>query len=350
MKSVKVAAVLAALSLSGMWAACGSDDAGSSGEVVAEADAGKARDEGKLVVAGSVFPPALMDGAKKHMQDEFGVELEFVPTTAPETLQRLNAEKLSKSKSLDVVLIGAQYGEVAKQEGLLDPTSFDVEDWAYESDPEEYWIGYAAAPYGVLVNRDVVGDTWPESWEQLVREVPDAKVAFDEPTRGSVGFTWALAARNGLFPIEDPEAALKELGGAGGFEFSASPQDSMAQVVHGRLGAFFPTGSQYMADLRKSKANIEFVNPGGQAFVVAHNAGIAKDAPHPHAAKLFLDYLLSHDFQSQLPTADLVPGESEAREQASYEFEMDDAITVEVKMSLDEQDSVPGSAGWFGRG
>jgi iron(III) transport system substrate-binding protein len=306
-------AAVGALTL--VLAACGGTD---SSKTNTAAPAGSAqleelaRDEGSVIVLGSTIPKPAQDALVSAMRDDYGVEVEWLQTTAPESLERLRAGQMGNEAGGDVLVIGAQYGMVAKEDGLLQSADFpSVDDWRFDADEEGYWFQHAAAPYGVLVNRDLVGPDWPTAWDDLAEETPfTEQMLMDDPSRGSVGFTWSVLARMDRLPIDDSgEDYLADIGAQSNFGFTASPPDARAQVVRGDIAALFPVGIHQTADIADALGStVELVFPSGRPFSDAHNVGMIADAPHPNAAQLLLNLILSDEYQQMLADLGFVPG------------------------------------------
>ncbi|WP_343714703.1 ABC transporter substrate-binding protein [Inquilinus sp.] len=203
----------------------------------------------------------------------------------------------------DVIDVGLSFGPSAKAEGLLAP--YKVSTWdsipASAKDPEGYWYGDY---YGVLafeVNKDIVSKI-PADWKDLLASDYANSVALaGDPRTSNQAILAVLAA--GLSTEKDAakaaEAGLKffgELNKAGNFVPTIGKAASVAQgatpiVIRWDYNAL---GDR---DTLKGNPQIEVVVPKSGVVAGVYVQAISAFAPHPNAAKLWMEHLYSDEGQ-----------------------------------------------------
>lgn len=79
-----------------------------------------------------------------------------------------------------------------------------------------------------------------------------------------------------------------------------------ALLAHGVFGA-------YALERAKQDPAIGVILPSDYTLLVSRIAFVPKAARHPEAARLFLDYMLSHEGQARLASRSLTPSRADAR-------------------------------------
>jgi iron(III) transport system substrate-binding protein len=146
---------------------------------------------------------------------------------------------------------------------------------------------------GVTYNSNLVGpNDVPKTWADLIDPKWKGKVIVSDPKPGGFYLQWALIMRGAFGPTYlQGVAALNPT-------FNTSSVGASQTVGSGAKSLSFLSQVDSGTDAAKAGAPIKFQlirNPdvGSQACV-----GILKNAPHPAAAKVLLNYLLSADSQS----------------------------------------------------
>lgn len=152
--------------------------------------------------------------------------------------------------------------------------------------------------FGNLVNTDVV-DTVPESWEALLEPELRDKIAIQDPTKaGSGNGILTTLANDPDYGIEYAQS-LKD----NGLSIQPSAAELQQKVVDGTYGvAIFASYTSFL-ELEKAGAPVEFVFPvEGGVWIPVQYFGLIKDAPHPNAARLLMNYFFTPEAQETLNT------------------------------------------------
>ncbi len=204
----------------------------------------------------------------------------------------------------DVIDVGFAFGPAAKEEGLIQPYKVSTWDSIPDAakDAEGYWYGDY---YGVLafaVNTDLV-DEVPRDWEDLLKPEYANSVALAGDPRASNQAILAVQAAGLARGAEAGEAA-----GQAGLEFFAEMNQAGNFVpVIGKAGTLAQGATpiviewDYNALASRDTLNgnppVEVVVPQSGVVAGVYVQAISAYAPHPNAAKLWMEYLYSDEGQ-----------------------------------------------------
>jgi putative spermidine/putrescine transport system substrate-binding protein len=204
----------------------------------------------------------------------------------------------------DAIDVGLSFGPSAKKDGLLQP--YKVSTWSTipdsAKDAEGYWYGDY---YGVLafeINADIV-KTLPRDWPDLLKPAYKNAVALAGDPRASNQaiqgvFAAGLATAKGNVDAA-ADAGLKffaNLNKGGNFVPVIGKAASLAQ---GATPIIIRWDYNALADRDTLKGNpkVEVVVPQSGVVAGVYIQAISAYAPHPNAAKLWMEYLYSDEGQ-----------------------------------------------------
>lgn len=229
-------------------------------------------------------------------------ELDPLGSSAGE-LEAIRANKDNQGpQAPDVVDIGFSFGPQAKDEGLLQPYMVSTWDTIPDEvkDAEGYWYGDY---YGVLtfqVNSDMVENV-PQDWADLLNEEYQGQVALAGDPRASnqaILSVYASALANGG-SLDDAAPGLDffaQLNQAGNFVPVVANTGTLAK---GETPVIIRW--DYLAltdrDILAGNPNVEVVVPASGVMAGVYTQAISAYAPHPNAAKLWMEYLYSDEGQ-----------------------------------------------------
>lgn len=139
--------------------------------------------------------------------------------------------------------------------------------------------------FGNMVNTEVVKDA--PSWESLLRPEVRGKVLIQDPTKaGSGNGILTTLANDDRFGIEYARR-LK----ANGVVSAATYPELLNKVVDGTYGVAMYGGYTAYLGLKEKGAPVDFVFPvEGGVWIPIEYFGLIKNAPHPNAAKLLMNF------------------------------------------------------------
>jgi putative spermidine/putrescine transport system substrate-binding protein len=204
----------------------------------------------------------------------------------------------------DVVDIAVSFGPAAKKEGLLQP--YKVSNWASipgnAKDAEGYWY---ADYFGVIsfeVNADLV-QTPPKDWPDLLKPDFRKEVALAGDPRTSYEGLAAVSAaglsRGNADAVAAGEAGLKffaELKNKGNFVPVAGRARSVASGATPILLRWDYNALQDRETVQ-GDTEIKVIVPVSRTVAAFYEQAISAYAPHPNAAKLWMEYLYSDEGQ-----------------------------------------------------
>lgn len=204
----------------------------------------------------------------------------------------------------DVIDVGLSFGPAAKEQGLLQP--YKVSTWdsipAEAKDAEGYWYGDYYGVLGMAVNTDIIQDK-PTSFADLKGAAYANAVALPgDPRTGnsSMMTTYAAGLANGgtggADALNKGIAYFKGLKDSGNLVMVDGSAQNLAQ---GSTPVYFDWDYNLLAMRDELNGNppVEVVIPSDAVMAGVYVQGISAYAPHPNAAKLWMEYLYSDEGQ-----------------------------------------------------
>lgn len=219
-------------------------------------------------------------------------------------IEAIKANKDNKGpQAPDVIDVGYGFGPQLISEGLVQP--YKVTTWdsipADSKDPDGYWYGDY---YGVMafeVNADVVSSV-PQDWADLLKPEYKGQFALSGDPRASAQAqmsVYAAALYNGgdLDNVDPGLDFFKQINDAGNFVPVIAKQ---ATVAKGETPIIMRWDYNALADkdALAGNPNIEVVYPASGTIAGIYIQAISAYAPHPNAAKLWMEFLYSDEGQN----------------------------------------------------
>ncbi|HLE79320.1 MAG TPA: extracellular solute-binding protein [Candidatus Limnocylindrales bacterium] len=205
----------------------------------------------------------------------------------------------------DVIDVGLAFGPSSKAEGLIAP--YKVATWdsipADAKDADGYWYGDY---YGVLafeVNTAVVKNV-PQDWADLLKPEYKGQVALAGDPRSSnqaiqAVFAAALASGGSLDNAQPGLDFFKQLNDAGNFvPVIAKPGTIAAGETPITIRWTYNALSNRDSTAASGGPAIDVVVPKSGRFAGVYVQAISAYAPHPNAAKLWMEWLYSDEGQN----------------------------------------------------
>ena len=261
----------------------------------------KAEAEGKLMLY-ATFNAAdsktLIDGFKQVYPK---IDAVYYRSTDSALMERILTENRAGQNLWDVVVTTSFYGHNLKKRGLL--AAYDSPERKFYrdgyKDPQATWTStytnYAAFGYNT---RGTAKAGVPKSYTDLLKPEWKGQIGMD-----SRAYEWfgtmlqAMGEEKGL-------AYMREL--AKQTQLRAGRTLLAQLVAAGEFTGALTAYSQTFEVLKPSGAPVDWVylNP---VFANIHPTGIAAKAPHPNAARLFLDFVLSKRGQELIRGMNRIP-------------------------------------------
>ncbi len=264
-----------------------------------------ARGEGK-VVALSTLGLAASDAVGKAFKEKYGLDMEFIAGASSEVLARVQKERAAGIYTPDLYLTGAASIILLKNAGFMDsirPLIFlpEVKDpklwWANEIsfvDKDGVMLVYqtrAIAPF--IANTDMVKPGTIKSYRDLLAPRWKGQIVVYDPTIGSVGaaafqVVWEVMGEDYVRQLGRQELVVTRDG-----------RQQVEWVARGKYPISNTVFSTIQAQFVKEGAPLAVVLPEEGTLTSASQGtiGFLKNAPHPNAAKVFVNWLLTKDAQ-----------------------------------------------------
>jgi putative spermidine/putrescine transport system substrate-binding protein len=241
----------------------------------------------------------------QSFKDKYGLTVnELNPDAGSgDELEAIKANKDNMGpQAPDVIDVGFAFGPQAKEEGLIQP--YKVSTW--DSIPEDakdadgYWYGDYYGVMAFMVNQDVIANA-PQTWADLLNDEYAAAVALSGDPRTSnqaiLSVQNASLANGGT--LEDPTAGLEffaELNRKGNYVPVIA---NNALVARGETPIRITWDYNALAGADSFEGNppVEVVVPTDARVAGVYVQAISAYAPHPNAAKLWMEHLYSDEGQ-----------------------------------------------------
>ena len=247
---------------------------------------------------------AVIEGFKKKYPGIAVNELNPDGSSADE-LEAVKANKGNTGpQAPDVLDIGLSFGPKAKADGLVTP--YKVSTWdsipASAKDADGAWYGDYYGVMSFIVNTDMVKNV-PADWSDLMKpEYKGAVALTGDPRSGNQGLMSVMSA--GMAMGGKPGKASAEKG----LEFFAALNKAGNFVpVGGKTGTIAQGATPIVAawdynalawrDTLAGNPKAEVIIPASGTLAGVYVQAISAYAPHPSAAKLWMEYIYSDEGQ-----------------------------------------------------
>ncbi|MBI4332250.1 MAG: extracellular solute-binding protein [Chloroflexi bacterium] len=276
--------------------------------------AAAARKEGQLAIFGSVSGALRNIGLDKHLDQKFGLGVEFVGGKASEILPKLLATYRAGLYVGDIFILSPTTGmNQLKPAGVTEP--LDQVIFLPEAlDPKAYYKGelpwvdkdhhqlaMLAMPVApIVINTDMVKPDEIKSYRDLLNPKWKGKIVMVDPTGAGAGNDWFSAMAEGIMDLNYlREFARQE---------TVINRDSrlMAEwIARGRYPIIVGLKRDEVAEFQRVGAPIQMITPQEGTYVGTDSGGLVllKNAAHPNASKLFVNWVMTREGQEFISRA-----------------------------------------------
>jgi iron(III) transport system substrate-binding protein len=256
-----------------------------------------AQAEGELVYYGTLPIDEFLPLARVFNSRYRSIALQHYFSPRDGILSRTLTEARAGRHAVDVIQVDLSYGYQLLNGNLVQPYAISGAKRFYEGtyDPEGYWHSMYYLTTALIYNTNVVKtEQAPKSYDDLLNSTWRGKMVFD-PEAGYI-----LAAMEEAWGREKAVGYLAKLAKQD-LSYRRGGTLTTQVVTSGEYPIGVAINGETSAAIREKGAPLGF-KVLAPTIVKPEGLFSAKNAPHPHAALLFVDWVLSDEAQSFLAT------------------------------------------------
>lgn len=267
------------------------------GEVIAAA-----KREGSVTLY-AAFPSApLYATITKSFQEKYGIRVDVLQIRASELHERIRAEQAAGRFLGDVL----QAADASTQMRIADRhvgklgTIPNGHNMVPGMEPTEHRIGAFIGAFGIMVNTNLVkAEDEPKSWTDLLDPKWKGKILLDDPRALGSGHTFFTATQRLLgteyhrkFVANQP-VLTRDVGA------------SERRIGLGEFPIWIPAATNGMRGLQGLPIRYIALREGVPHSVM--DQSMLTNAPHPNAARLFINHFVGVEFQTEVAAIGFLP-------------------------------------------
>ncbi len=266
----------------------------------------EAKKEGGLVIYASAGP-TVQEGFNAAFNKNFGIKPEWLAGPSQDLVTRILNEQRMGIHSGDIWISGSNPTlPLLRPAGALEPLDAqlflpEAVDkkawwggdlvWAEPSAPH-YWVGLLTFPQPpMVINTDLVKPGEVTSYADLLNPKWKGKIDLYDPTKAGAGVTWFTVVVS-IMGMDYVKELIKQEPVIVG-----DPRQQVEWVARGKYAIGLAGRTEQELEFKTAKAPIEIVSPKEGVHLTASAGGVSvlKGGPHPNAAKLFLNWILTKE-------------------------------------------------------
>ena len=257
-----------------------------------------ARKEGSVIWYTSLALPSSTAISHAFKTKYTGIDVEVHRTGSQRVLQRVMQEASSGIKNADLIHTSdAGHFELLKDKGMLlkyAPRGIEVFPAGFK-DKSGLYYGMRATLSVIAYNPKIVADKdAPKTWKDLLNSKWSGKEVTAHPGYSGIIMTHVLALVNVYGWDYFRDLAKNKL------HIVQSANDPAGVVASGERPVGVNGAEYFYYKTQKQGNPIKIIYPKEGVPLIVSPVAIAKDAPHPNAAKLFADFIFAKESQQLL--------------------------------------------------
>jgi iron(III) transport system substrate-binding protein len=251
-----------------------------------------AKAEGKVTLySGHVGVPYHPDIAKLF-EAKYGIHVEILDLRASDLAERVRTEQATSRVSADVILNGAGALWLLEQQGALAPYNdlADLNRLREDVEKDSERLPIYIQSYGFAVNTRLVPENErPKSWQDLLDPKWKGKILSDDMRALGGGSTMFATTYDRFGRAFHDKLATQQL------HFSRTVRENARRVARGEFPIYIPFS---LPDQLLNKGlPLQGITPTEGDVYAQFDLALSKNAPHPNAARLLMNFFLSDDAQ-----------------------------------------------------
>ena len=261
-----------------------------------------AKKEGKLAFYTSFLGAPFHIAAIKSFEKKYGISVELLDVRASELRERIRTEQAAGRFIGDVIQNGAATMIRSQRDGELEPHGgiANAKRLSGEQKATDVLVPSYILAYGILVNTaKVKGEDEPKSWKDLLDPAWKDKILSDDMRALGGGQVMFSVLEDALGrPFHEKLAAQQPI-------FSRDVGNDERRVARGEYPLRIP---QLFSNTTILKGlPVKLIIPVEGVPYIRFDMARLRNAPHPNAARLFINHYLSDEVQLIYANAGLIP-------------------------------------------
>jgi iron(III) transport system substrate-binding protein len=251
--------------------------------------------------------PQLVRPLVDAFQKKYGITVNYVRANSSDVALRIEQEARGGQHLADV-FDGTGTTPPLKRDNLVLAWVPDfTRSWSKEvTDPDFYWVATNYFVNNVAINTDLVPPAEePRQWSDLLDPKWRGKMAWGSSQSSSAGpgFIGLMLKDYGQ---EKGMAFIQAMAKQNIAGFPVAARQILDQVIAGEYAVGLMTFNHHSVISAKLGAPVKWL-PFSPSLITVNTVSVLKDAPHPNAAKLFVDFMMSDEGQVIFRDNDYLP-------------------------------------------
>ncbi|CDZ69891.1 Periplasmic ferric iron-binding protein [Neorhizobium galegae bv. orientalis] len=245
--------------------------------------------EGTLVLYTALVGQPSTKQIAEAFTKQYGISVEVLEARASEIRERVRVEQAAGRFAADVMFTSeGQTMLYDKEDKSVDPLPVTPNS---QKIGEKFKLKVPMAsvmtiPYGIMINTGLVKPAdEPKSWKDIADPKWQGKILSDDPRAIGAGYLWFFSTYDKIGEDYVKKVASQKL------VFTRDQRESQRRTARGEYSIYMPVIMTDFSDLKGLP--VKFIIPEEGVPYVLYGNVMLKKAPHPNAAKLYLDFMQS---------------------------------------------------------